>query len=160
MKIRKRIIVRLFELSQQFYTQYFKRKKIPWAVDRTTLLDYPEQSFGRELGLFLTANKFELIPKVERHDAYHVLTGYGTEVEDEIAMQYVCFGNGKRSIYLFGVILLGTLLLPDYLSYYLRSYRIGKQANLFYDWDFSTVLQLPIADLRQLVFPKEYITKL
>lgn len=160
MKIRKKIIVRLFEWSQRFYTLYFKRKKIPWDTNRATLLTYQKDSFGRELGLFLQANNFELIPKVERHDAYHVLTGYGTKVEDEIALQYVCFGNGKRSIYLFGVILLGTLLLPDYLSYYLKSYRLGKQANSFYDWDFNAVLTLPLSALRQVVFPKEYHTKL
>ena len=160
MNIRKRIIVRLFELSEQFYTRHFKKNKQPWQLSRDELLTYDESSFGRHLGLFLLENNFQLIPKVERHDAYHVLTGYGTKVEDEIALQYLCFGNGKRSPYLFGVIVIGTLLLPDYIPYYRRSFRRGKHAHAFHNWDFQKLLKTPIAELRQAVFPKAYIAQL
>ncbi|WP_265200620.1 Coq4 family protein [Aureitalea sp. L0-47] len=160
MNIRKKIIVRLFELSEQFYTRHFKKHKQPWNLTRTILTSYPENSFGNHIGLFLQENNFELIPKVERHDAYHVLTGYGTNVEDEIALQYLCLGNGKRSPYLFGVIVLGTLLLPDYLRYYRRSFRRGKQAYAFHHWDFQKLLKTPLDELRLAVFPKEYIEQL
>lgn len=157
MNIRKKIIVRLFELTEQFYTRHFKKNKQPWNLTRAILLDYPVDSFGNHLGRFLEANNFELIPKVERHDAYHVLTGYGTNVEDEIALQHLCFGNGKRSPYLFGVMILGTLLLPDYLSYYRRSFRRGKNAHAFHHWDFQKLLNSSLEELRFAVFPKEYI---
>jgi len=119
MKNRKKIINWLFEISQHVYTAYFKKNN-PWNITKSDLLQYPEASFGKHLGLFLEKNNFELIPKVERHDAYHVITGYSTKVEDEIAQQYLCFGNGKRSIYLFGVIVIGTVLLPDYLGFYIK----------------------------------------
>ncbi len=150
MNIRKKIIVWLFEKSQRAYT-YFKRKT-PWKVTRTDLLKYPEASFGKYLGLFLLENGFELIPKVERHDAYHVLTGYGTEVQDEIALQYLCFGNGKRSLYLFGVILLGTLLLPDYMKYYRASFKKGRRAHSFHQYNYEQFLDIPLNDLRQIFF--------
>jgi len=150
MKYRKQLIIRLFEITQQLYTRYFKRNKKAWGINRRDLLEYNTATFGNELGQFLYRNNFELIPKVERHDAYHVLTGFGTNVEDEIALQYLCFGNGKRSKYLFGVITLGTLLLPEYLSYYIKSYDIGKRAHVFYDWDFSLLLHVSILQLRYL----------
>tara|TARA_R110002012_G_scaffold319021_1_gene538450 strand:+ start:300 stop:779 length:480 start_codon:yes stop_codon:yes gene_type:complete len=149
---RKNLIIWLFEKSQNFYVTYFKKNQTAWSVTKTELIKYPNDTFGYHLGVFLKKNNFELIPKIERHDCYHVITGYETKVEDEIALQYLCFGNGKRSIYLFGVILLGTILLPDYFTYYLKSYKIGKNANHFYDFDYSKLLQTNIGTLRASIF--------
>jgi len=149
---RKKLIIWLFEISQTFYVKHFKKETVAWNISKTELLEYPEDNFGYHLGLFLKQNNFNLIPKIERHDCYHVLTGYGTTVQDEIALQYLCYGNGKRSIYLFGVIALGTLLLPEYLNYYLKSYRIGKNANPFYDFDYNHLLTSEIGILRASIF--------
>jgi ubiquinone biosynthesis protein Coq4 len=160
MNYRKQIIVRLFEISEKFYVRNFKKNKQAWGLTRAELLHYPSTTFGYQMGVFLQQNNFELIPKVERHDAYHVLTGFGTRVEDEIALQYVCFGNGKRSPYLFGVMIIGTILLPDYLRYYLRSYYHGTRANSFHHWDFKKLLHLPLDELRSAVFPRKYLRKL
>lgn len=150
-KLRKKLINWLFEISKEVYTYFFKSHK-PWGIYKKELLNYPENSFGNHLGHFLDSNNFELIPKVERHDAYHVLTGYGTNVEDEIALQYLSYGNGKRSPYLYGAILLGTFILPDYLKYYIKSYQVGKNANCFHNLDFKKLLQIPLNDFRASVF--------
>ena len=159
MKKRKQFISWLFEVSQHVYTKYFKKNE-PWGIVKSDLLEYPKESFGKHLGTFLETNNFEMIPKVERHDAYHVITGYSTKVEDEIAQQYLCFGNGKRSIYLFGVIIIGTLILPDYLSFYLKSYKIGRKANIFHNLDFKKLLDTPFQDLQSFIFSKRLITNL
>jgi ubiquinone biosynthesis protein Coq4 len=148
---RKQCIIWLFEVSKTIYTYLFKNHK-PWGIYKAELLTYPDHTFGKHLGLFLEKNNFELIPKVERHDAYHVLTGYGTKVEDEIALQYLSLGNGKHSPYLYGAVILGTLLLPDYIKYYLKSYRIGKNANTFHNLDFKKMLPVSISDIRGAIF--------
>ena len=153
-ELRKHVIEWLFEHSQHMYTQLFKHHE-PWGMYRKELLTYPEQSFGRHLGEFLNRHGFELIAKVERHDAYHTLTGYGTKVEDEIALQCLCFGNGKRSIYLYGAMVLGIAILPDYYSYYHQSYRIGKNTNPFHHFDYKHLLHININDFRQAIFSKE-----
>ncbi|MBV1923655.1 MAG: ubiquinone biosynthesis protein COQ4 [Flavobacteriaceae bacterium] len=147
--IRKRLIVWLFDHSQKIYTQLFKNHK-SWGLSKKDLLLYPSKSLGKHLGEFLDKYGFELIPKVERHDAYHTLTGFGINVEDEIALQYLCFGNGKRSLYLYGAILLGTCILPDYLPYYLKSFRKGRKAYSFHQYDYRTLLHIPIKDLRNM----------
>ncbi len=156
MKKRKIFIQWLFEKSESVYTKYFKKNE-PWNIKKSDLIIYPKHSFGYHLGQFLENNDFDLIPKVERHDAYHVLTGYSTRVEDEIAQQYLCFGNGKRSLYLFGVIILGTIILPDYLNHYLRSYQIGKASNTFHNLDFRHLLNASYADVRSCIFSKSQI---
>jgi len=146
---RKKLIILLFEKSQTVYTNLFKNHA-SWNISKKDLLEYPNDSFGKHLGNFLNKNGFELIPKVERHDAYHTLTGYGVNVEDEIALQCLCFGNGKRSLYLYGAIILGTCILPDYLPYYFKSFQKGRNAYSFHHYDYRKLLLIPIEDLRTM----------
>lgn len=153
MTYRKKLIALLFEKSNQLYTYLFKHHK-PWGIYKVELLTYPDVSFGKHLGLFLDKYGFELISKVERHDAYHTLTGYGTRVEDEIALQCLCYGNGKRSPYLYAAIILGVFILPDYYKYYYKSYLIGKHANPFHHYNYKKILKVSIHDFRQAIFSK------
>jgi len=150
---RKQLIEWLFEHSQHIYTKMFKHHK-SWGISRHSLLKYPEDTFGKHLGEFLEQHNFELIAKVERHDAYHTLTGIGTKVEDEIALQCLCFGNGKRSLYLYGAMILGIIILPDYYKYYFRSYIIGKQSNPFHHLDYKQLLNVNINNFRAAIFTK------
>lgn len=152
--LRKQLIIRLFKNSQRIYTFLFKSNK-PWNIRKSQLLLLPKNTLGYALGTFLNSNGFELLPKVERHDAYHVVTGYSIKVEDEIALQYLCYGNGKRSLYLFGVIIVGTLLLPEYYKFYCRSYKIGKQANSFHHYDYKRLLLIDLAAFRAMIFTKQ-----
>jgi ubiquinone biosynthesis protein Coq4 len=133
------------------------KKKKPWDITTGELLKYPIGTFGYELGKLLQKNGFELLPKVERHDAYHLLTGYGVEVEDEIALQYVCFGNGKRSVYLFGVIIVGTLIIPEHINYYIKSYWFGKKCNQFHHFQYQRMLNYSLKELREIIFNKEQL---
>jgi len=155
---RKHLISWLFEKSQRLYRRF--KKKQPWGITSADLLEMPVNSYGYRLGGFLHANGFELIPKVERHDAYHVLTGFGTCQEDEIALQYLCFGNGKRTPYLFAVLLLGTVILPDYFGYYRKAYYFGKKSHSFHHFDFKTVLPLDYQLFRSTIFSAETIEAL
>ncbi|MEE9408910.1 MAG: Coq4 family protein [Polaribacter sp.] len=137
----------------------FKDKK-PWEITTNELLKYKKETFGYHLGNFLHTNNFELLPKVERHDCYHLLTGYGTKVEDEIALQYVCFGNGKRSLYLFGVLLVGTFILPEYYKYYIKSYQLGKNCNQFHHFKYERLLLFSFLEIREMIFNRQQIKQL
>ena len=149
--LRKKLISWLFDKSQKIYTQFFKTHD-PWGISREELLNYPEESLGFHLGTFLLMNDFQLISKVERHDAYHTITGYGTNVEDEIALQFLCYGNGKRSPFLLGAVILGSIILPDYFPYYIRSFNIGKNANPFYHFNYKNLLKVNLDDFRKTIF--------
>jgi hypothetical protein len=156
--MRKKFIYWLFEHSQRMYIK-FKNKK-PWGISSQELLTYSKDSFGFHLGKFLIENNFELLPKVERHDCYHLLTNYGTKVEDEIALQYVCFGNGKRSPYLFCVLFIGTILLPDYYRYYLKSYKLGKNCNQFHHFNYKNLLHFSFQEIRESIFNTQQILQI
>ncbi|QIE60878.1 hypothetical protein G5B37_05840 [Rasiella rasia] len=158
--MRKQLINWLFEKSMMLYCRF--KNKQAWNITTEELLQMSHHTFGHHLGTFLNQNGFELIPKVERHDAYHVLTGMGTTVEEEIALQYICFANGKRTPYLFGVLLLGTLILPDYASLYIKAYRFGKNARTFHHFDYKQVLPVPFHQFQDMIFSeamrKQFIT--
>jgi ubiquinone biosynthesis protein Coq4 len=151
--MRKKFLTALYLHSQKLYTALFKSSP-EWGIRRADLLEYHPETLGYHLGSFLEKNGFELIPKVERHDVYHVLTGYGTAVEDEVALQYLCLGNGKRSLYMFGAVLIGTLVLPEYFKHFAQSYSKGKGLSPFYDYDYRNLLEVNFDEFRDRIFSK------
>lgn len=154
MNNREKICVWLFEKSQGPYAKYFKSNK-PWDIGREELLSFPTHTLGYALGVFLTENGFDLISKLERHDVFHVITEYGTSVKEEIALQYFFLGNKKRSLYLFSVIFIGTLLLPEHLGHYFNSFREGKDCAPFHKWNIKALLNEPLNEIREAIFNKE-----
>ena len=141
MSVRERMIEMMFNLSSEPYRKYVKTTK-KWALSNTTLLQYQKGSIGHELGSFLETNKFELLDKSEKHDIFHLITGYSTSIGDEIAMQYFLYGNGKRSPYLFMVIGVGTFYYPDKIGHFRKAYRKGKAPNPFFNFDFYNHLSM------------------
>ncbi|MFH6994027.1 hypothetical protein [Flavobacterium sp. FlaQc-48] len=141
-------IEKMYEWTRKPYQKYFK-KNAPWKIDQTQLCQYPKDSLGFGLGTFLDKNHFDIQPKLEDHDIIHVLTNTGVSVVEEIGMQYYLLGNGKKSMYLFLVILSGTPFYPKRFRYFLQQYKRGKQALPFYYLDFSKMLFMPIQSIQQ-----------
>lgn len=146
--MRDYLFEKLYECSKLPYQKYLK-KNTPWNIDKPKLMDYPEESLGFALGSFLYKNHFDLQEKLEDHDIIHVLTNTGISVYEEIGMQYYLLGNGKKSLYLFMVILSGTFFYPKRIKYFIQQYKSGKQALSFHYLDFSKMLLLPIHSIRE-----------
>ncbi|HEU4497227.1 MAG TPA: hypothetical protein VFR70_09270 [Flavobacterium sp.] len=141
-------IEKLYEISKKPYQKFIKKNK-PWEVSQKDLLNYPEETLGFHLGCFLLKHGFEIQPKLEDHDVVHILTDTGISVQEEIGMQYYLYGNGKRSFYLYMVILSGTLFYPGSISYFKAQYLKGKGAHSFHHLDYSKMLLSPVASLKQ-----------
>jgi hypothetical protein len=152
MKLRETFIVWLFDISTAPYAKYFKTGKDSWHMTAVDLLTYPKGSLGYEIGLFLTSNSFELMDRLETHDAYHVITEYGTDVPNEIAQQYFFFGNGKRTLYMLGVLFLNVFLLPEYFSRYVAAYRRGTSSRPLHLIDIKKSLNTPLQDIQNQIF--------
>ena len=142
------LIEKMYEWSRKPYQKYFK-KSIPWEIDKDKLLQYPKDSLGFGLGDFLNKNHFDMQPKLEDHDVIHVLTNTGISVADEIGMQYYLLGNGKKSLYLYVVILSGTPFYITQIKYFLQQYKKGKQALPFHYLDFSKMLSVPVESIQK-----------
>jgi len=71
--------------------------RVAWNLSSDDFLKFTPGSLGNTLGQFYKSQQFEPIPKAERHDVFHVLFDFSTNVIDEAAMQFFLWGNGKPS---------------------------------------------------------------
>jgi hypothetical protein len=110
-------IEKLYEMTQKPYQRYFKKGK-PWQVTRQQLIWFPQDTLGFHLGCFLLKYDLQLQSKLEDHDVFHVLTTTGITVPEEIALQFFLLGNGKRSLYLLMVIVMGACFYPTHLNFF------------------------------------------
>lgn len=140
------VLEKLYEWSLIPYQSI--KKNEAWNVGIEDLLQYSKDTLGYQMGYFLLRNNFDLQDKLESHDVFHVLTGTGITVPEEISMQFYLLGNGKRSAYLLTVIFLGALLYPDYLKFFLSRYRLGKSSLPFHQLDFYKLLDQPIERIK------------
>lgn len=154
-KIRVQFLLFVYEKTQKLYRKYFKKKKRQWQFNERQLLEFQEDSLGRKLGEFYHKHGFSMIPKMENHDVHHLITGCGTNFEDEIAMQYLLLGNGKLNAHLLAAIVLGTLILPEYIKIYGNAYRKGKTMRAFYQWDFEDLLWQNFEHLKDFIQQKD-----
>jgi ubiquinone biosynthesis protein Coq4 len=90
---------------------YTKRRA--WGMKREDMLKYPEGTLGRELGLFLKQEDLQPVDRVERHDAFHILLGFSTALDDEAAMQFFLVGNGKISPFTMATAMFTGMVMPD-----------------------------------------------
>lgn len=154
-KLRTKFIIFMYENSQKKYRRYFKKKKRQWQFNEEQLLSFKQDSLGRTLGEFYKKHGFRMIPKMENHDVYHLITDCSTNIQDEIAMQYLLFRNGKRSAYLLGVLALGTVVFPEYFKTYINAYKKGRNMRTFHHWDFEELLWQNFDHLKDFIIQKE-----
>lgn len=128
------------------------KSRVAWNVCSDDLINYAPGSLGHTLGLFYKTEKFEPIPKAERHDVFHVLLGYTTHMMDEAAMQFFLWGNGKPSFFTVGSCIITAVLFPGKLFYFFRAFQKGKHSTAIRDWDFKVLLSENIRDLRSKIF--------
>lgn len=153
MNIRLSVMLALYNSSQKIYTQLFKQHKFAWKISKEDFLKFPKDSLGYHMGLFYQEKGFDVIPKLENHDVFHVITESGTEIQDEVAMQYLLLGNGKISLYQFAMIGIGTCIYPEYLNMYFKAFSKGNSMQKFHDLDFEALLKIPLPEIKNcLVF--------
>ncbi|WP_228429961.1 hypothetical protein [Chryseobacterium binzhouense] len=70
-------------------------------------------------------------------------------------MQYLLFGNGKRSAYLLGVLALGTVVFPEYFKTYINAYKKGRNMRTFHHWNFEELLWQNFDHLKDFIRQKE-----
>ena len=143
--MRHALLTALFELTSGPYAA-LKRKQ-PWNLSRAELQRFQPGSLGNVLGHYLELQDFELMPKLEVHDICHLLTGTPTDVPGEIALQFLLFGNGKRSAYLIGVLIVGSLLFPDRWSQFRAAFHQGSALPRFHDVDYQPLLHRPFSEV-------------
>lgn len=150
--LRARLMLQLVKIAYYIYRRFYKTDKRAWRQSRRDLRGKPAGSLGRSLAAFLDEGGFELMPRFEDHDVFHVLLGYGSDIPAEACLQFCLLGNGKRSINVYGTVLLATLVFPEHWGDFRRACERGRRARPFTHWDFEYLLNEPVGRLRALIF--------
>lgn len=148
LEFRKKLFTVGVKFTAEFFTEVLRSKRRPWGFTKEKLRCMPEGSLGNCLSKFLDENGLDIIPSAERHDCFHVLCNYNTEVESEIALQYLRLGNGGKNFFTIGAVVIGTILLPEYYDYYMESFLLGKKSKCFQKLDFKDHLTTSLEALR------------
>lgn len=146
--MKDKIIEFLYKTIKVPYEYFFKNAQ-PWGLNVDQLLCFEADSLGHELGTFLKTNHYEVQDSLEEHDVFHVLTKIGTTVKEEVDLQFYLLGNGKRSPFVFIVILTGILFYPKAYKSFYSNYKRGKKAHQFYHLDFYKMLTIPVINIQQ-----------
>jgi len=154
-KLRVKFLLFVYDKTQKLYRKYFKKKKRQWQFNEKQLLEFDKDSLGRTLGEFYKKHGFTMIPKMENHDVHHLITGCGTNFEDEIAMQFLLLGNGKLNAHLLAAIILGSIILPEYHKIYRDAYQKGKSMRAFHQVDFEELLWQNFENVKDFFRQKE-----
>lgn len=152
---RERLLTQVVNWTKPHYVHWFKGNRQAWQQNKSTLLNYPKDSLGFELGVFLEKGNLELMPYLEDHDVFHVLLHYQTTIVDEVRMQFFLLGNHKRSCYALFTAFVGLLLVPEHHSTFFKEFQYGRQCPTVSKWDFSYLLNEPIQVLRQQIDPNK-----
>ncbi len=134
-----------------YYVRFLKNHKIAWNQTRQSLQQFPPGTLGHDTYRFLTENGLEIIPQLEDHDMFHVLFHFQPTVPDEIRLQAMLLGNGRRTLYTWLTALIGFALFPEYHKEIYRSYRLGKRYKRCVHWQFEYLLQEPTEELRAAI---------
>ncbi len=148
---REKFIVYLLGKSIQVHAQV-KLKRKPWGLKTEQLVNYPPNSLGKVLGDFLTKEKLQPIDKLERHDVFHILLDYETDLKDEAGLYFFLFGNGKKSLFAVGTVLFSAVMFPEHWQFLYKQYKRGQQAYPIISLKFQELLFDNYEDLKKVVF--------
>ncbi len=153
-EIRLKLMLYLYNSSSKVYANIIKWNKKPWGISKADFMNYPIGSIGHNLGLFYKSKGFDVMPKLENHDVFHILTETGTEIQDEIAMQFLLLGNGKISLYLIAMLLIGGTLFPEHFGYYKRHFQKGRSLQSFHRLEFKKILHWQLTEIQVALYSK------
>ncbi len=152
---REFICYRLTETFVPLYKKMFKPSDSKWRVQLDKLRSYPTGSLGNSWARFYEDQSFGISPNYEAHDICHVILGYKTSIVEETRMYSFLFGSGKRSIPTILTILIGCLILPEFIPQFYTDFKLGQKSLNFSKWDFRYLLRESVQDLRLMIFQKE-----
>ena len=93
---------------------------------KVELSAFPDYTLGKDLFLFLSKHKMNVLDHFETHDAKHVLLGYGISDKDEAGMQFFFLGNGTYSIPVLSTALFCLFLLPKEIPGFFKALKRGR----------------------------------
>lgn len=136
-----------YKLYFPFIKLIYKPNYEPISMER--LCHSHPGSLAKEAWGFLTKRNISLFYGYEVHDLKHVVLDIDMTIKGEILMEYFELGNGNKSIVAWIVVLFGTIIMPENINEYIRSYKRGKKAVSFKTIKLENMLDLPLTEIQK-----------
>ncbi len=149
--MRERILHAIVNVQVPIYKTLMPKNK-KWKYTKAQLLQFPEATLGKDVGVFLETNNFDFIPFLETHDVYHVLFGYKTTISDESRLYFFLLGTGKYSLEVLGTVAVSLILLPELIFDFEKHYERGKNCVRIRKRRFQNELYTPTEKIRKQIF--------
>ncbi len=157
---RRKLLQWLVNHTAPIYMKLMKRNQKAWDYSIEDLRRFPSGSLGWSLAEFLENQNLELIPKAERHDVFHILTGYKTIPEEETMMQFWLLGNRKWTPYTIGTCIMGSILIPEHWADFMVAFKKGWIAPAIHDWDYQNLLWMPLSNIQAYIQAQPFLSYL
>lgn len=145
--LRDRVADLLVSAGKPVYA-ILRHQRQPWAITKAQLRRFDENTVGHALAAFLDRHGFELIPRAEFHDVFHVLFGLETSMREETSLQFVVIGNGKWSLPNVASSAVAWVLYPENWTCYRDAFLRGKRARTFHDMPLERLLAEDLESVR------------
>ncbi len=152
-KIRSSILV---FLTHQIALPLLKviRRPDQFAYSKEELAQFPDNTLGYDLYLFLQKRNLPLLRHYARHDLKHVLLNYDTTDEGEACLQSFMLGNGRMSFPVLATVLYSIISMPEHWGKIRRAFRQGRRSTAFHHWQWNELLYEPTSKIRNKIFDK------
>lgn len=128
------------------------RRPNTFTYTKEQLMNFPEDSLGKDLYQFLEKRKLPLLKHYARHDLKHVLLNYDTTDEGEACLQSFMLGNGRISFPVLATVLYGFVTMPEHWQQMRKAFKQGKQSSSIHRWKWNEILSEQTNGLRSKIF--------
>jgi ubiquinone biosynthesis protein Coq4 len=131
------------------------RKPVVFPFSAAELHQFPPNSLGNELVLFLHRKELHLLPYYAKHDIKHILLQYETTDEGEVCLQCFMLGNGHLSFPVLATVIYGLITMPEFWGAFKKAYARGKKFKPIEGWKWFEILSLDTKELRNNMLLKK-----
>lgn len=121
----------------------------PYSMEE--LKQFPADTMGHELAVFLETKKLDLLPYYAKHDIKHILLDYDTTDDGEVCLQCFMLGNGHYSFPVLATVVYGFVTMPEYWMLFKKAYTRGGQCRPVENWLWFEILTEKTTDLKNKI---------
>jgi ubiquinone biosynthesis protein Coq4 len=127
------------------------RKPVLFPFSMEELKQFPDNTMGKDLAVFIEKKGLDLLPYYAKHDIKHILLDYDTTDDGEVCLQCFMLGNRHVSFPVLATVMYGFVTMPEYWSLFRKAFRRGRGCGYIESWKWFEILREQTSTLKNKV---------
>jgi ubiquinone biosynthesis protein Coq4 len=127
------------------------RNPVVFPYSMEELKQFPADTMGHELAIFLEIRNMNLLPYYAKHDIKHILLDYDTTDDGEVYLQCFMLGNGHVSFPVLATVLYGFVTMPEFWTGFKKAFARGRKSRPIENWKWFEILTERTTDLKNKI---------